>query len=752
MVTKNTVAKQTVEPYDYQTLYKLTSLSQPITIGAKTIVVASRPNKENNSYDSQVIAINKLTQEITPLSAAEKLNTAIQLSPNKSKLAYLTTASKNGQAQLAVINLNGGHNQIITALDEGVSSFLWGSDSNSFYITCSSKRNDGQSKECSSTSTITKKVNSATSSNDSSDHKNDSKKESPTTSADFPHLNRYQKLLYKIDGVGVLPQEHDYFIKKITLPTETQLVFQSDRDNHLQIETLYSQESSFSLDYVSHDESFFLLGDDLDPDDETSFGNTVYYYNTKDKKKTSLTTSLPKGSFAFGDINDSEDDILLVGNDFKYQFVSLNRIYRYHLETKELTPLTDSDKEVVDTVAADFQQQTDGKVVTFIDDSHFIYTTSETGLVNLYLGNLEGKNEMVINDHGHITGFSAQLVDGNSDTTDTADTADTADKTDKTHKIHSANKTLQIDYTYSNQTTPSQLKHYRGDPTRLVTVFDPNETVLEHQLLSHSEHFHYSGADDWSIEGWYLPPVTLSTTEETNEIDESDDKQTKHPAILYIHGGPQVNYGESYFHEMQSLAHKGYGVILLNPRGGNSYGQEFVKAILGDYGHKDYEDLMLGVDAVLEKHPEINQNELHVMGGSYGGFMTNWIVGHTNRFKRAITQRSISNWISFYGTSDVGSFFVEYQLQHDLEDYEELYRMSPIKYVANIKTPTLVMHSLNDYRCPIEQGEQFFTSLKRHNVETELITFPQSSHGLSRNGLPNLRVERFHEIIEWLQK
>src|SRR5699024_8193576 len=134
-----------------------------------------------------------------------------------------------------------------------------------------------------------------------------------------------------------------------------------------------------------------------------------------------------------------------------------------------------------------------------------------------------------------------------------------------------------------------------------------------------------------------------------------------------------------------------YGVILLNPRGGNGYGQSFVSSILGDYGHKDYEDLMLGTTHVLNEHPEIDSSRLYVAGGSYGGFMTNWIVGHTDRFRAAISQRSISNWISFYGTSDIGAFFVEFQLQRDLSDVEGLWKMSPLAYAHQAKTPLLLM-------------------------------------------------------------
>ncbi|MCD8572759.1 MAG: prolyl oligopeptidase family serine peptidase, partial [Bacteroides graminisolvens] len=201
----------------------------------------------------------------------------------------------------------------------------------------------------------------------------------------------------------------------------------------------------------------------------------------------------------------------------------------------------------------------------------------------------------------------------------------------------------------------------------------------------------------------------------------------------------------------QKLSAEGYGVILLNPRGGNGYGQDFVASILGDYGNKDYEDLMLGTDYVLEQHPEIDQSNVYVAGGSYGGFMTNWIVGHTDRFKAAVTQRCISNWVSFYGTSDVGAFFVEFQLKRDVTQMEDLWKMSPLAYTQNIKTPLLVIHGQEDLRCPQEQGEQMYTAMKKQGVKTKLVLFPKSSHGLSRAGLPNLRIERLNEISNWMK-
>src|SRR5699024_3693116 len=150
-----------------------------------------------------------------------------------------------------------------------------------------------------------------------------------------------------------------------------------------------------------------------------------------------------------------------------------------------------------------------------------------------------------------------------------------------------------------------------------------------------------------------------------------------------IQGGPHVSYGETFFDEMQALVGAGYGVILLNPRGGSGYGQEFVESILNNYGVEEYHDLVNGTDYVVENYAKIDPYRVYVAGGSYGGVMTNCMVTHTNRFKAAVTQRSISNWISFYGTSDVGPSFVEFQLGRDLSDVEDLWKMSPLAHAKN---------------------------------------------------------------------
>ena len=500
------------------------------------------------------------------------------------------------------------------------------------------------------------------------------------------------KLQYKMDGQGITEKNCLQQVKKISVSKkESTLILEKDRP--------------FRLQYVSKDESFLLYVDKLNPDDEWVYGASVYEYDIASETARLVTEDIPEGSFSFEAVNESEDYFLFTGNDFSHAFVTLDKIYGWDRANHTFESLSVEDKYVGDLIIGDFQQKTKGFPIKWLDDDSFVYPVTEHGKLKLYKGDKTAGSKCLVDKPFHIT--DGDVVDAST-----------------------------FAVTYSDLTTPSVLGLLNAETGGVTDLYNPNAAFEDTHQITPVERFWYKGADDWDIQGWYVPPV---------------DKSENHPAVLYIHGGPQVCYGETFFHEMQKLSAEGYGVILLNPRGGNGYGQDFVASILGDYGNKDYEDLMLGTDYVLEQHPEIDQSNVYVAGGSYGGFMTNWIVGHTDRFKAAVTQRCISNWVSFYGTSDVGAFFVEFQLKRDVSQMEDLWKMSPLAYTQNIKTPLLVIHGQEDLRCPQEQGEQMYTAMKKQGVKTKLVLFPKSSHGLSRAGLPNLRIERLNEISNWMK-
>ena len=230
------------------------------------------------------------------------------------------------------------------------------------------------------------------------------------------------------------------------------------------------------------------------------------------------------------------------------------------------------------------------------------------------------------------------------------------------------------------------------------------------------------------------------------------DKSKKYPTLLSVHGGPKTEFSDIFHHEHQMFANDGYIIIYTNPHGSSGRGVEF-SDIRGKYGDIDYEDLMTFTDLAIEKYPQIDTNKMGIYGGSYGGFMTNWIIGHTNRFKAACAQRSISNWTSFYGVSDIGYYFANDQTAGDIWDnLEKIWDQSPIKYAKNVKTPTLFIHSDEDYRCPLEQGLQMYTRIKLNGVDTKMCLFHGENHELSRSGKPKGRIKRLEEIKAWFDK
>lgn len=276
-----------------------------------------------------------------------------------------------------------------------------------------------------------------------------------------------------------------------------------------------------------------------------------------------------------------------------------------------------------------------------------------------------------------------------------------------------------------------------AEPIRLTRS---NPQLEDDIHLSTPETFWFESSDGLRLQGWIMKPHGM--------VD-----RVKIPTILEIHGGPHMMYGFTFMHEFQILAAQGYAVMYINPRGGLGYGQQFVDACRGDYGGGDYRDLMESVDYALSQYEFIDESRLGVTGGSYGGFMTNWIVGHTDRFKAAVTQRSISNWLSFYGVSDIGYFFTEDQIGGNAwDDAEKLWKHSPLAYVGNVNTPLLILHGEQDLRCPIEQAEQLYVALKRRKQTTRLVRFPGANHELSRGGHPHLRVRRLEHIAGWFNE
>ncbi len=271
---------------------------------------------------------------------------------------------------------------------------------------------------------------------------------------------------------------------------------------------------------------------------------------------------------------------------------------------------------------------------------------------------------------------------------------------------------------------------------RRLTHF--NDWLSEECLLARPEHVVVQNGTDLPVDGWFMRPIGLQEGERA-------------PTILNVHGGPKFAYGNVFFHEMQYWAAQGYAVLFCNPRGSDGRGSVF-DDVRGKYGTVDYDDLMAFVDLAVSL-PFVDKDRMGVTGGSYGGFMTNWIVGHTDRFKAAVSQRGIANWGSMSCISDIGYTFVPDQNGTDIwTDPEEVWRQSPLRYAPKVTTPTLLIHSDEDHRCEVSQAYQFFTALKLHGVETALCVFKGENHELSRTGRPRPRLTRLRKITDWFDR
>lgn len=289
-----------------------------------------------------------------------------------------------------------------------------------------------------------------------------------------------------------------------------------------------------------------------------------------------------------------------------------------------------------------------------------------------------------------------------------------------------------------------------GGKMLLCALWDMRAQELYDETGARITHF-----NDAALRGKYVArPETLTFTAEDHEVHGfvlkpmNFEPGEKYPVILDVHGGPKTVYGPVFYHEMQYWAGRGYFVIFCNPTGSDGCGA--FMDIRGKYGTVDFDDLMAFCDAALAAYPEMDRDNLFETGGSYGGFMTNWIIGHTDRFRACASQRSISNWTSFYGVSDIGPDFSEDQCGASLwPDAEKFWQHSPMKYADKVKTPTLFIHSLEDYRCPVDQGYQMYSALAAHGVESRLVLFRGENHELSRSGKPKHRLRRLNEITGW---
>ncbi|MBD3235873.1 MAG: prolyl oligopeptidase family serine peptidase [Candidatus Eisenbacteria bacterium] len=308
---------------------------------------------------------------------------------------------------------------------------------------------------------------------------------------------------------------------------------------------------------------------------------------------------------------------------------------------------------------------------------------------------------------------------------------------------HLMNVTLSADGrsaagTVSSATRPPEVFRYDLRRRSGTPLSHLNRDWAAGLQIQRPRHVRVRSTEKTVVDAWILKPPRFSM-------------RRKYPAVVEVHGGPQGQYGYTFFHEMQLLAAQGYVVIYSNPRGSGGYGRAFCEAIRGAWGTRDFDDVTAVTD-YLEKLPYVDRNRIGITGGSYGGYMTNWAVGHTRRYKAAVTQRSVVDLVPFFGSSDMGFSFHHTFDHYPWQDLEGYRRQSPLTYAKQIRTPLLIIHSENDLRCNIEQAENLFATLKVLKRRVEFIRFPEEPHGLSRGGRPDRRQVRLERILDWFER
>ncbi|MDG7007347.1 MAG: S9 family peptidase [Nitrososphaerota archaeon] len=517
---------------------------------------------------------------------------------------------------------------------------------------------------------------------------------------DTPQWSPDSRSVYFLSAIGKKAKDDVKVIDRVTFWFNG-LGFIYDRRKHLfrvdldsgkvsQITSGSIDVSDFALSHDGRSIAFVASSDDLRP-----YISDLYLSDARGKERRKLTRS----NMELTTVAWSPDDALLAlsGDDLPSGFASHSRIWTVDPRNGRVERIDDVDLNKANGLNSDVRAHAHGPGNLVWDKDGIYYLEAAGGAVRLCRKKVGGTPAVVVGGDRSVEGYD----------------------------VHDGT----VAFVAMDASHLEELFVSASGERRLTSL---NSEVYKDLKVLSPQHVSFRASDGEEVEGWVMVP-----------------EGKKVPGILYVHGGPKTAFGHSYMHEFQAFAGAGYAVIYLNPRGSDGYSEKFAD-IRGKYGTRDYDDLMEGLDHVLKRFPQIDGERLAIAGGSYGGFMTNWAIGHTTRFRAAVTDRSIASWISFWGTSDIGPHFTEDQVGGDPWDSEEkLLSDSPLRYVPNVETPLMLVHSMEDYRCWMVEGLEFFTALKKHGKEAELVLFPGENHDLSRVGKPKHRVARLRHYIRW---
>ncbi len=513
-----------------------------------------------------------------------------------------------------------------------------------------------------------------------------------------PDLRHITHLRYKFNGIGFTDTRHRHLYIVNVATGEVQQVTKGDYDVSGIAWSPDGQKLAFSAC--------------ISPDCELHLVQDIWVIDRDGSNLQKLTPG--KGNAGSPVFSPDGSQIAYFGHEkgeIGYANIDLWVVPTTGGQTVNLTAAMD--RSVGNSVGGDSRMDAGGSAPIWSADGKSVYTTvTDGGTCHIYQVTVSDKQiKQITTGDMSITSFGYAVQDGQD----------------------------LIAYVAGDNSNPGDV--YSVQASAVARLTSVNEAELATWELATAERIEFPGADGWPIEGWIMKPIGFQAGQ-------------KYPLVLEIHGGPAATYGYGFFHEFQMLASEGYGILYINPRGSKGYGEQFAKGVIGDWGGNDYVDFMMAVDYALANYDWIDVKRVGVTGGSYGGYMTNWIVTQTDRFAAAVTLRSISNMYTKYGCSDIGWYGNKAGFDgRDLWDSEDfIMSRSPIRYAPKVKTPILIIHSEQDYRCPMEQAEQWYVALKRLGVTTEFVRFNGENHELSRSGRPRNRIDRLGFILGWFER
>lgn len=674
-------------------LYKFQWPSTPVISpdGKQVVYEKTIAKKSTNGYETHLWLSDIGGQSRKVLTSEGNLNTSVIWSPDGKKIAYLS--NEEFGTQVWVLSLESGEKKRISQFKRGISSILYSPDGETIY------------------GLVPVKLNEEIEVFQERDSDDEAKQWGPNDHIAWKNApKRYSGLYYKLDGTGL---QKNLKLQLVSIDAHSGSFSQVTNAAHDVTEPAISPDGKYLLfSSISSDNDNILYKGELNRI-SVKGGEAEKLY---DSSKVASPSYSPDGkwiSFIGGDMVHRQ--LLIIPADGG-ESISLSDDYPDTLADLNYTDM----RYIKSYVKPQWSK-----------DNRFIYA----------LTTHQGTNEVVrfsVSENGGqttVVGGQRAIFHFAYDGDETVVAAYSSPSHPGKITANRISEEESVVRTIRNVTDIIEV-YNPIFPKNEVRIDDCNDELLSELNVVEPETFSYESVDGWQIQGFLLKPANV-------------EPGKKYPVLLEIHGGPHSMYGYTYFHQLQLISAQGYGVVFTNPRGSSGFGREFTEAVQGDYGGKDMQDILNGVKEAVTRYDFLDGERVAVNGLSYGGFMTNWLVTHTDRFFAAITEGCISNWVSFFGTSDIVPGFISQEFLGKT-DPESLWKLSPLAYVENVQTPLLIVHAEDDLRCPIEQAEQFYSYIKRQGKEVEFLRIPNASHGMLQNAEPENRIARVEAMVDWI--